>query len=280
MPIYDQSYRPYRGALTSHTWRWWTITQAGLMQHLSRRLTLIFLFVAIIPAIVQGVIIWFSHQVTSQQNLFTVDPAFFRNFLWMQGPFLMLVCVWPGATLIARDLKTNAIQLYLSRPLTRTDYVLGKFGIVAGVAMLLLPVPALLLFIMEIGLSTDTAFLARYFWIPFAILGYSAVVITGAALLSLALSSITRSGRYAGLLFFALVICSRIAAGVATLLTQSHAWNVLSIGSLMDQVGALFFGGETEYGMHPVPAAFMYALLVSACLLILRRRVKAVEIVT
>src|SRR5215475_11991411 len=143
MPIYDQSYRPYRGTLSPHTWRWTTIAKAGLAHYLSRKAFLVFLFVGFIPAIARGAIIWFAHQTTAAATLTTIDGSWFRNFLETQGQFMMLVCIWPGAVLIARDLRTNAIQLYLSKPLTRLDYVLGKFAVLAGIAAMLMPVPAL-----------------------------------------------------------------------------------------------------------------------------------------
>ena len=279
MPIYDQSYRPYRGTLSSHTWRWRTIAKAGLQHHLSRRLFLIFLFITYIHPIVRGVFIWGTHQLNSSP-FEMVDAQFFRNTLLGQGLFLLLVCIWIGAPLIAQDLRTNAIQLYLSRPLTRTDYVLGKFAIIAGLGSLLLPVPALLLYLMELGLSSDTSFLSAYFWLPLSILGYSAVVVGGAGLVVLAVSSLTRSGRYAGLLFFAIVFFSQAGSGLLQLMTGERAFVVLSLTSLVDQVGALFFGGPTESGVHTVPALLMYSLLVALSLYILRRRVKAVEIVT
>ena len=280
MPIYDQSYRPYKGTLSTHTLRWMTIAKAGLAHYLSRKLFLVFLFVGFIPAIVRGVLIWFSHQSAAARQLSTVDGAWFRNFLDWQGMFLLLVCIWPGAVLIARDLRTNAIQLYLSKPLTRVDYVAGKFAVLAGIAALLMPAPALLLFLMETGLSTDTTFITAYYWLPFAILGYSLVVITGAGLLALAASSFTRSGRYAGLLFFAIVFFSQTGGQLMRFITGDHWWIVLSLPALVDQVGALFFGGPTEFGVHPLPALILYVALVGLSALVLRRRVRAVEIVT
>ena len=279
MPIYDMSYRPYRGELSAHTWRWRTIAKAGLDHHLSRRVFLIFLFITYIHPIVRGVFIWGTHQL--QANPFeTVDAQFFRNTLLGQGLFLLLVCIWIGAPLIAQDLRTNAIQLYLARPLTRIDYVVGKFAILAGVGSLLLPVPALLLYLMELGLSTDTRFLAANLWLPFAILAYSVLVVGGAALLTLAISSMTRSGRYAGLLFFALVFVSQAGATLLQAITGLRVFTVLSLTSLADQIGAICFGGPTEEGVHAVPALSVFALLMGISVLILRRRVKAVEIVT
>lgn len=279
MPIYDLSYRPYRGPLAAHTWRWITIAKAGLSQQLARRVFLVFLFVTYIHPIVRGVFIWGTHQL--EQNPFdAVDAQFFRSTLFGQGMFLLLVCIWIGAPLIATDLRTNAIQLYLSRPLTRTDYCTGKFAIIAALGALMLPVPALLLYLMEIGLSSDLKFLTGYWWVPFSILGYSLVVITGSALLTLALSSMTRSGRYAGLLIFAVVFVSSAASGLLHLITGEAFWTVLSLPNLMDQMGAIFFGGPIETGTQIVPVIVMYGVLTALSVWVLRRRVKAVEIVT
>ncbi len=280
MPIHDMSYRPYRGGLTTHTWRWVTIAKAGLSHYLSRRIFLVFLFIAYIHPIVRGVFIWGTHQIGGASPSDVIDASFFRNTLLVQGLFLLLICIWPGATLISGDLKSNAIQLYLSKPLSRVHYVLGKLAIIAGIGALLLPAPGLLLFLMEVGLSTSTKFITSYFWLPLAILGYSVVVIGGASLVVLAVSSMTRSARYAGLLFFALVFFSQAGAGLLRLITGTHAFIVLSLTALVDQVGALFFGGEVEYGLHPIPSFLMYALVVGISLLVLRWRVKAVEIVT
>ena len=276
MPIYDQTYRPYRGTFEPHTMRWWTIAKAGLKHYLSRKLFLVFIFISTIPAIVRGVLIWLSHQTA---GFMVIDANFFRGYLSWQGPFLLLICIWPGAILIARDLKTNAIQLYLARPLTRRDYVIGKFAIIAGIALLLVPVPGLLLFLMEIGLSANMEFLKANFWLPLAILGYSVVVIAGAGLLSLATSSMTKSGRYAGLLFFAIVFVSQMVGTVLRLITGSQAFIVLSLPEMVNQVGGLFFGGLADQ-IYVIPSLTVYVALIALCLWVLKRRVKAVEIVT
>ncbi len=279
MPIYDLSYRPYRGDLTGHTWRWLTIAKAGLGDYLKRRIFMIFLFISYVHPIGRGFFIWGTHQLGAR-SFDVVDAAFFRNTLFIQGLFLLLVCIWPGATLIAQDLRTNAIQLYLSKPLSRLDYVLGKFAIIAGIGVLLIPVPGLLLFLMELGLSTDLNFLANHYWVPLAMAGYSAVIITGAGLLALAISSVTRSGRYAGLMFFGIVFFSQAAGRLLGFLTGEAAFIVLSLISLVDQAGGIFFGGEVEFGLHPFTSSVAFAVLLGLCALILRRRVKAVEIVT
>ena len=53
----------------------------------------------------------------------------YRSFLEQQSTFVFFVTVYVGAGLIANDRRANALQIYLSKPLTRGEYILGKFAI-------------------------------------------------------------------------------------------------------------------------------------------------------
>ncbi len=52
----------------------------------------------------------------------------FRQFLEQQGIFVFFLTVYGGAGLIAHDRRANALQIYLSKPLTRAgaEYTFGK----------------------------------------------------------------------------------------------------------------------------------------------------------
>jgi hypothetical protein len=89
----------------------------------------------------------------------------------------------------------------------------------------------------------------------------------------------TKSGRYAGLLFFAIVFVSQMVGTVLRLITGSQAFIVLSLPEMVNQVGGLFFGGLADQ-VYVLPSMTVYAALIGLCLWILKRRVKAVEIVT
>jgi hypothetical protein len=110
--------------------------------------------------------------------------------------------------------------------------------------------------------------------------GYSVVVILAAGLVVLAASSLSRSGAYAGLLFFGLIFFSQVAAGLLMLITRNDTFWVISVQQLSEQIASFFFGGSLEIGKHPLAAALVYVAMVGTSALILRRRVKAVEIVT
>ncbi len=51
------------------------------------------------------------------------------QFVEQQGFFIFFVTVFVGAGLIAADRRANALQIYLSKPLLRMEYIGGKLAI-------------------------------------------------------------------------------------------------------------------------------------------------------
>ena len=72
-----------------------------------------------------------------------VDGRLFGEFLNQQLGFTLLLTIFGGAGLVANDLRTGAIVMYLARPLTRRDYVLGKLGVTLLLNLAVTLVPAL-----------------------------------------------------------------------------------------------------------------------------------------
>ena len=279
MPIYDQSYRPYRGTFSSHSMRWWTIARTGVMHFLSKRVFIVLLTLTFIYPIAAGAQIWIVHQFP-EQRFVTIDGEFFRRFLEIQTFWFLVLGIFPGTGLISNDLRWNAIQLYLSKPLTRLDYVTGKFAIMATFMLGVTLVPGLLLYILQLGFSSDTKFLFAYWWIPFSLAAYAALGTLVWGLVVLALSSLSKSSRYVGILLLSLIF---FTSGFALFLRgvfNAEGMIVLSVFDDLKLLTYLFFGGESEYGNHVFGAAVMLAFLAAGSALILRARVRAVEVVT
>ena len=53
----------------------------------------------------------------------------FRDFLAQQDFFVFIITIYVGAGLIANDRRANALQIYLSKPLMRTEYIAGKAAV-------------------------------------------------------------------------------------------------------------------------------------------------------
>ncbi len=279
MPIYDQSYRPYRGTFSSHATRWWTIARTGVLQFVSKRLFLIFLTLTFIYPIIAAFQIYFTHRFP-EQKFINVDAQFFRLLMEVQSAWFLFIGIYPGTGLISNDLKGNAIQLYLSKPLTRLDYVSGKFAILATFMLGVTLVPGMLLWGLELGFSSDTKFLAAYWWVPFSVIGYAAVATVASGLIVLALSSLSKNSRYVGVMLFGLAF---FTSGMAQFLRAVFNRDGVIVVSGLDDLKFmtyLFFGGTSEYGDHAFGAALFLMILTAVSALVLRSRVRAVEVVT
>ena len=67
----------------------------------------------------------------------------------------MILIVLVGPSLISQDLRFNALPLYLSRPLRRIDYLLGKLGVIGAFLGLVIIVPCLVAYVLGLLFSLD-----------------------------------------------------------------------------------------------------------------------------
>ncbi|MCX6951241.1 MAG: hypothetical protein NTV51_03515 [Verrucomicrobia bacterium] len=75
--------------------------------------------------------------------------------LWLS--LVALTVMVPG--LLARDRATNALTVYLSRPLTSADYLLGKLGTITGVLLLMWTGPLIFGWLLSMVFASDTDFI-------------------------------------------------------------------------------------------------------------------------
>jgi ABC-2 type transport system permease protein len=84
-------------------------------------------------------------------------------FTNIQTGFGFILTVIVGPVLISRDLSNNALPLYLCRPLTRLDYVIGKMSVIGILLSLITWVPLLLLFLFEAYLEGGSWWVENFF---------------------------------------------------------------------------------------------------------------------
>ena len=278
MPIYDLSYRHWNGPRTPASSRWLPIATTGLVQHLKKRLFLFWLFLSWIPALVGGVLIYLRTMVNIPEAPGAADAGFFHTGYGLIKVFYLLTAVFVGAGLIANDRRTNALQIYLSKPIRTVDYLLGKGAAVAAAVGLVTLVPGLTLFLFRWGLDKEGGYLASNLMLPFSIVMGSLLIMITISILALTVSSLTKSGRVAGLMLLMLFLFSN---GFRVILGFFHRdlSSLISPVSNMQQGLALIFGIPTSYRIHPVISLIVLAGMLGVCLVILFRRVRPVEVV-
>jgi ABC-2 type transport system permease protein len=281
VPIYEQTYRRYEAREPLRAVRFWPITREALRIILARRAFLALLALSWIPFIVRVVQIYVVTRFPEAGRILPVDGRLFGEFLNQQIVFTLLLSIFGGAGLIANDLRTGAILVYLSRPLTRRDYVLGKLGVLLALNLSVTLVPGLLLYALALALAPELFLKWSLAWIGPAVVLHSAVVSLSVGLLSLAVSSLSRSARVAGLGFAGLFLGLEVVRGILAQGFGLRPVALLSLRADLRALGAALFGVAERGPTLPWswPAAVLLAVSL-LCLVILRSRVRAVEIVS
>jgi ABC-2 type transport system permease protein len=278
MPIHDQGYRRYGGHRTPAGRAWSVIAKAGIRTLLSKRAFIALLLLSWIPFLVRAVQIYAATNLP-QAAFLAPDAKMFRQFLEQQEVFLFFITVYAGAGLIATDRRANALQIYLSKPLTRLEYIFGKLAILITFLLLVTWVPAVLLLLIQIMFAGSfTFFLDNLFLFP-AVTVFSFIQVVAVASAMLALSSLSKSSRYVGVLYAGLLFFSQALYGIVFGITRDSRLAWMSVASDLAQIGDAIFRVPLRFKMS-VPVAFLVvAALVVVSGLILEKRVRGVEVV-
>jgi ABC-type transport system involved in multi-copper enzyme maturation permease subunit len=284
MPIHTQDYRHWEGTLKQRNYtRWWVIAKAELKLLAQRKI--VRLIVAIPPVIYilsYGILIYI-YNIFPMPMEFDIDRGFFQGFLFrintvQSAFFIALVVIFGGAGLIANDLKHNTLSLYLSKPISWVDYLIGKFIVIGTLLTCMTLVPGLLLFLEHV-LLTDTPFLKENYWLPLSIIVYSVIIITITSLLMLLFSSLTTNSRYATIGFCAVWFGLPVLHLILKEVLSTSTVALVSVWANFDRLGNALFGLESSYNMHWSLTVLLLAALTAACILVLRHRIRAIEIV-
>ena len=278
MPIHDQGYRHYAGRRAPHGQAWMVIAKTHVMTAVKYRPFLILLLAAWARFVVYAGRIYLSTSVAQANSFFTVSPQLFQEFLTGQSIFVFLVTI-AQAGIIADDRRANALQLYLSKPLTRTEYVTGKLVPpmiwLLGVTWL----PAMLLLVVHVVLSGSFAFLRENLFLLPAITLASFTRALLSAFVILALSSMTKSRRFVSVMYAGITFFTAGMYESLRWITGSRAWAAMSPGDMVDVITTWVFRGRAVPPV-PVPVAIAVVIgLVCLSVFILERRIRAVEVV-
>src|SRR5262249_28758898 len=159
-PIHDQGYRRYRGEKARTGTGWIVIARAGLRTFFGRWALLGLLLLGWCRFAYESFRIYLSSSVPQisalpQASLLATTTATFHDMIdsWWVNFVVFLITVYVGAGLIANDRRANALQIYLSKPLTRAEYIFGKLAVLITFLLAVTWVPAIALVIVQTAFS-------------------------------------------------------------------------------------------------------------------------------
>ncbi|HEV8233856.1 MAG TPA: ABC transporter permease subunit, partial [Gemmatimonadaceae bacterium] len=273
MPIHDQSYRHYGGGRAMPGRSWMVIASAGIRSFMRKRAFMGLMLFALAPFVVRAVQFWISSQYP-QASVLTPGPETFRQFLEQQDFFVFVITVYVGAGLIANDRRANALQIYLSKPLMRTEYIAGKLAILLAFLCLVTLVPALLLLLLKIAFDGNFLFLKNNLFVIPAILIGSLAQVMLASFTMLALSSLSKSARFVGILYVGITFFTTAMFGVLYAITGTSRVSWISIGANVTQVVDVVFRLKPRYATPWEVSLLVIIGLIVLSISVLERRVR------
>ncbi|HEX8130958.1 MAG TPA: ABC transporter permease subunit [Pyrinomonadaceae bacterium] len=303
MAVYEHGYKPYAGILTPEWSRFLILPRHAYRDTFRSKFFIAFFAVCFIYPLVAAILIYLHHNVNALsmmkldiRELVPINASFFHAFITTQCSLGFFLTVLIGPPLISRDLANNALPLYLSRPFTRKEYVIGKMCVLLILISLITWVPGLLLFLLQSYLE-GAGWLGQNLRLAGAIFLSSLVWIVVLAIVSLAVSAwlrwrVVASGALLGIFFIPSAF-----GEIINELFRTRIGHLISIGAIMNSLWRGLFGlFQRESGYirgtsngRPIDMTFyepplwsswlMLAIFCGFFVLLLMRKVRAYEVV-
>jgi ABC-2 type transport system permease protein len=205
----------------------------------------------------------------------------YRIFIGYQGYIVMIVLSLAGAVLIGNDIRFGSLPFYLSKPMSRWHYLLGKGLAIAVFINLMTTIPAEALFV-QYGLLESWQYFFESSRLFVGILGFGAVQTVSLCLILLATATWLRKTvplvmTWTTLFFFFRLLANALVDG----LRFDPRWRLIDLWNDTGLVGGACLGFKEQSSGQPswTLAALVLAGVNVACLTYLVTRLRAVEVV-
>lgn len=222
----------------------------------------------------------------------------YRQFFSYQGAVLVITLSLAGAVLVGNDFVHRSLVFYLSKPIGRWHYLLGKCLAVGVVVHMLTTLPALALYVRYSFADWEYLLHADYFTrndvqagpgglpLLLGVVGYGMILAVFLSVLLVATASWMRRTMplimvWISLFFFP----SRLAEILVDVLNYDVHWRLLDLWNNLRLLGQACLGVE-HARLRPEPqpefwqAGLVLAGVTAVCLIWLNRRTRAVEVVS
>lgn len=286
MAVYERTYKRYKGALTAAWSRSFILPRYAFRNVFESKAFIAFfafsftypVFCAALIYVLQNADLLLTLDIEIKE-LLAIDADFFKTFLVVQGWFAFLIALFIGPGLVSRDLANNALPLYLCRPFSRAEYVLGKFLVLAALLSAVTWVPGLLLFFLQ-GNLEGGGWMMSHLRIATGIFVGSWVWIAVVTLLALAFSAWVKWRAVAGFLMLFVLFNGNFFAFLFNQLFKTSAGDVLDLQRMISMVWSSLLGLELPSEPSAFAAWASLMIFSAFCLFLLHRKIRAYEVVS
>src|SRR5258706_4036537 len=304
MAVLERSYKQFQGTLTPEWSRFLIIPRHAFRDVFRSELFTGLFAVSFVWPLVCAILIYLHYNADalaiwhiSVRNLLPIDGVFFLEFIMAPQAYVaFFLAMLVGPQQVSRDLTNNGLPLYLCRPFTRTEYVVGKMSIIIILVSTITWVPGLILFLLQSYLEGWSWFVDNI-WIASAIFISSLVLILLLALMSQAISAWVKWLVAARASLLGLFFIPTIFAAIVNENFRTRWGHIFDLRALIANVWSGLFGtfvsqtSEQEQFRNgrlvrqvllaepPLWASwFMLFLICALCLWLLSRKVRTYEV--
>lgn len=293
MAVYERTYRRYEGELTPGPSRITVLPRYAYQEILKSKLFMAFIVLCLIWSFGLACVLYIPHNLgLFQIEALQIDPeevgrffaslidaGFFYKFFMIPTYFMaLLITIVVGPVLITSDLRNNGLALYFSRPITRTEYALGKGLVLAVLLSIVTWIPGLLLFLFQSYLEGFDWMRTNYRVGVGIVLGHL-IWITVLCLISLAISAYVKWKPVARLVLILLIFMAGGLAALTNFLLRTEWASVINISDMMFVVWSNLFGLEPPVST-PLWVAWASPILFCAVSVwLLSRKLRPYEVV-
>ena len=286
MAVYEHSYKPYAGPLTPPGARFLVLPRYAYESVFKSKFAVGFFALSYVCPLIYTILIYLHHNVNalatmgiSSADVVKINGEFFGFFIGLQGGLAFILTVVIGPVLISRDLANNALPLYLCRPFSRWEYLLGKASVLLILQSAITWIPGLLLFVFQAYLEGG-GWLVDNLWIARAIVVSSWAWIVTLTLLVLALSAWIKWRVAASAALFAVFIIPLPFGGAIVDAFKTWRGFLFSVAAALDVVAKTLFRVEPAFQLSAAECWGTLIVTALICLWMLSRKLRAYEVVS
>ncbi len=289
MAVFKHTYQGYSGPLTPAWYRLAVLVRYGYIEIWSSRVTVILFVLSFIPTLFGTLGIYFANSPTARAlagmaanvNI-TIDQRYFIAFFQIQCWISLALAAWISPRLVSPDLVDNALPVILSRPITRTGYVLGKFLVLASILSATTWIPSLFMFVFQ-AYSSPEAWAAKHAFIAFGMFAGAVLWIVFLSIFVLALSIWVKWKIASSGLIFGAILAPSAIGGIANQLLRTKWGYLLSIPDMMPTLWLRLLRVDSTWLLsHDISTGLILTTLLLICLgcvAALNAKIRAREVV-
>lgn len=295
MAVYKRTYKAYSGRLTPAWSRFTVLSRYGLSTLFNSRPFTAYTVLCFLPFLVGLAYIYIVHSAAAQAILGVrmgnampglINNDWFLGFLGIEAGMGFILAAWGGPGMITKDFANHSVQLYLSRPISRTEYLFGKVSVLAALLSCTTWIPALILFFIKAELQGH-GWLWENLWIAGSIVLSCLIWIAIISLISMAVAVWVKWRIAATALMLGIFFLLPAVAAILNAILRTQWGNVLNITHMITLVWMRLFRitplgpGGMGPGFYVVPLWAAWASLLTtcaACFWLLDRKLRAREV--